>query len=73
MSYEGEDGKRQQALARAVILKRIKRYYRSQRQQAVVKNDKDRRRRQRFLNRKNVLTMVDAYVGENYKIQTSVV
>ena len=73
MSYEGEDGKRQEAPARAVILKRIKRYYKSQRQQAVVKNDKERRRRQRILNRKNRLTMVNAYIGEDYKIQTSVV
>ena len=68
MSYEGEDGKRQQAPARAVILKE------STTTGSGLENDRGRRRRQCFLNRKNRLTnMVNAYIGEDYKIQTSVV
>ena len=42
----------------SVILKRVKRYYRSQRHQLMIKNDQLKRRRQRLLNRRNRLTMV---------------
>ena len=46
---------------RSIIGKRIKRYYRSQRHQAQIKADKEKRRRQRFLNKRNRLTMVGLY------------
>ena len=46
---------------RGVIGKRIKRCYGSQRHQAHSKADKEKRRRQRFLNKRNCLTMVGLY------------
>ena len=46
---------------RGVIGKRIKRPYWSQRHQAHSKADKEKRRRQRFLNKRNCLTMVGLY------------
>lgn len=57
MSF-GEGGEEIHPPGGAVILKRIKRYYRSQRHQAQVKSSQERRRRQRLLNRRNRLTMV---------------
>ena len=46
---------------RGVIGKRIKRSYWSQRHQAHRKADKKKRRSQRFLNKRNCLTMVGLY------------
>ena len=46
--------------SRGVIGKRIKRSYWSQRHQAHSK-EKEKRRRQRFLNKRNCLTMVGLY------------
>ena len=46
---------------RGVIGKRIKRCYWSQRHQAHSKADKEKRRRQRFLNKRNCLAMVGLY------------
>ena len=46
---------------RGVIGKRIKRSYWSQRHEAHSKADKEKRRRQRFLNERNCLTMVGLY------------
>lgn len=54
---------------RSIIGKRIKRYYRSQRHQAQIKADKEKRRRQRFLNKRNRLTMVGLYYIFNFHTQ----
>lgn len=58
LSFGENQGERAHPPSGAVILKRIKRYYRSQRYQAQLKRDQERRRRQRLLNRRNRLTMV---------------
>ena len=57
MSFDN-DGKPKKAPCSSVILKRVKRYYRSQRHQCMIKSDQLKRRRQRLLNRRNRLTMV---------------
>jgi len=57
MSYD-DSGKPKKPPCSSVIMKRIKRYYRSQRHQCMIKSDQQKRRRQRLLNRRNRLTMV---------------
>ncbi|XP_068728061.1 uncharacterized protein [Montipora capricornis] len=52
-----EDGNAVVPPSRGVIIKRVKRYYRSQRHQQITKADQEKRRRQRFINRRNRLTM----------------
>ena len=46
---------------RGIIGKRIKRYYRHQRHQAQIKADKEKRRKQQFLNKRNCITIVGLY------------
>lgn len=48
-----EDGNAVVPPSRGVIIKRVKRYYRSQRHQQITKADQEKRRRQRFINRRN--------------------
>ena len=57
MSYD-DNGKPKKPPCSSVITKRVKRYYRSQRHQCMLKSDQIKRRRQRLLNRRNRLTMV---------------
>ena len=57
MSYD-DNGKPKKTPCSSVITKRVKRYYRSQRHQSMIKSDQLKRRRQRLLNRRNRLTMV---------------
>jgi len=57
MSYDNS-GKPKKPPCSSVIMKRVKRYYRSQRHQCMIKSDQQKRRRQRLLNRRNRLTMV---------------
>lgn len=52
-----EDGNAIVPPSRSIILRRIKRYYRSQRHQQVTKANQEKRRRKRFINRRNRLTM----------------
>ena len=57
LSYD-ENGKPKKPPCSSVITKRVKRYYRSQRHQSIIKSDQAKRRRQRLMNRRNRLTMV---------------
>ena len=57
MSFDN-NGQPKKVPCSSLILKRVKRYYRSQRHQCMIKSDQLKRRRQRLLNRRNRLTMV---------------
>ncbi|XP_015760463.1 PREDICTED: uncharacterized protein LOC107339673 isoform X4 [Acropora digitifera] len=56
-----EDGNAIVPPSRSIILRRIKRYYRSQRHQQVTNANQEKRWRKRFINRRNRLTMLSSY------------
>ena len=57
MSYD-DNGKPKKKPCSSLIMKQVKRYYRSQRHQCMIRSDQLKRRRQRLLNRRNRPTMV---------------